>query len=359
MVNNKNFWQGKKVLLTGHTGFKGAWLSLWLKTLGANVIGYSLDPISETNLFSLLKIEEEIVSVYGNIQNIDFLQETLKKYNPEIVIHMAAQSLVRKSYINPLDTYMTNVMGTVNILECIRYVDSVKSVVIVTTDKCYENKETNIGYEEHYSLGGVDPYSSSKACAELVTNSYRKSFFSTNKTCFIASARAGNVIGGGDWSEDRLIPDVIKAVLENRSVLIRNPKAIRPWQHVLEPLSAYMLLAEKLYTDGCNYAESWNFGPDLKDVKSVEWIINKINELWSEPIHWDIDKSNHPHEAQKLILNCNKALSKLNWAPKWDINTALEKTIEWYKAYQNKNDLRSITLQQILTYENSMRLQKL
>ncbi len=352
-LNKNNFWKGKKILLTGHTGFKGAWLSTWLKSLGANVIGYSLSPSTEPNLFELIKVSEGMTSINGNVQNLEELKNVLKKYNPEIVIHMAAQSLVRYSYKVPVETYMTNVMGTVNLFEAIRQTTGVKVVINVTSDKCYENKEREAGYKEDEPMGGYDPYSSSKGCAELVTSAYRKSFLEQNVA--VASVRAGNVIGGGDWAEDRLIPDIVRGLLSKQKLKIRNPKAIRPWQHVLEPLSGYLILAEKLWKEGHKYSEAWNFGPDEENDKSVIYMVETFLKLYGEKADWEIDKEeNKPHEANYLKLDCTKAKTKLNWVPVWGIDIALEKTAEWYRVFKEKKDLEKITLSQIEQYEKEL-----
>ena len=358
-LNKNNFWKGKTVLLTGHTGFKGSWLSMWLKKLGANLIGYSLQPSTEPNLFELIEVSEGMISIEGNIHNFESLKNIFKKYKPEIVIHMAAQSLVSYSYKFPVETYMTNVMGTVNLFEAVRQTGGVKVIVNVTSDKCYENKERMAGYKEDEPMGGHDPYSSSKGCAELVTSAYRRSFFSSSDfskhNTAIASARAGNVIGGGDWAEDRLIPDIVRGVLAGQKIKIRNPKSMRPWQHVLEPLSGYLTLAEKLWVDGPKYSEAWNFGPDEKEDKPVSYIVENFLKLWGDKAEWEIDKKeeNRFHEANYLKLDCSKAKTKLQWIPVWKTDTALEKTAQWYKAFKEKDDLQKLTLSQINQYEQS------
>ena len=319
---NKNFFQGKKVFVTGHTGFKGSWLCLWLYALGAEVTGYALKPPTEPSLFELARVGELVDSIIADVRNGERLAAAMLEASPEIVIHMAAQPLVRESYQNPVETYTVNVLGTVNLLEAVRQCHSVRAVVNVTTDKCYENREWHWGYRENEAMGGYDPYSSSKGCSELVTAAYRSSYFNTkhlnistpqhlNVSSFqhgasIATARAGNVIGGGDWAADRLIPDCLRALLKGKSIRIRNPHAIRPWQHVLEPLSGYLLLSRKLYEDGPLYAEGWNFGPDDIDAKPVEWIVKQICAKW-EGASYEIDKGDHPHEANYLKLDCSKA----------------------------------------------------
>lgn len=345
------FWQGKKVFITGHTGFKGSWLSLLLQFLKAEIVGFSLPPPTTPNLFTLASVENGMTSVIGDISNFELLHQTLKQYRPDIVFHMAAQPLVRYSYRNPLETYTTNVMGTVNLLEAIRQSETVKTVVNITTDKCYENKEIQSGYNETDRLGGHDPYSNSKACSELVTEAYRNSYF-LDINIGLATARAGNVIGGGDWAEDRLIPDIIRACLNQHSVSIRNPKAIRPWQHVLEPLSGYLLLAERLHTSPSEYAEGWNFGPNEDDTKPVSWIVEYITERLKNSKHWTKDNSQHPHETSYLRLDCTKAKSRLDWNPKWDLERGLEETIHWYQAYQTSKNMREITLAQIKRFIN-------
>ena len=353
---NKMFWEGKKVFVTGHTGFKGSWLCLWLSTLGANITGYSLQPPTQPNLFELCKVDDLVTSIIGDVRDNAALTKTMLQVQPEIVIHMAAQPLVRDSYKFPVDTYAINVMGTVHLLEAVRLCKSVKAVVNVTTDKCYENKEWVWGYRENDPMGGYDPYSNSKGCSELITNAYRNSFFNPHDYAkhgvALASARAGNVIGGGDWASDRLIPDCIKALLNNEKIKIRNPNAIRPWQHVLEPLSGYLLLAQKLYDEGVSFAEGWNFGPNENEAKSVEWIVQKMCRQWDEGAAYEFDKCEHPHEANYLKLDCSKAKMRLNWYPKWDLEYTLEIIISWVRAYNEKSDMRNICLQQINDYMN-------
>jgi CDP-glucose 4,6-dehydratase len=354
---SEKFFNGKRILITGHTGFKGSWLSILLNQLGAQVYGYATDPPTQPSLFELAKIEALISSTIGDIRDFDFLLKTYHSSKPEIIIHMAAQPLVRESYVNPRETYEINVMGTVNVLEAARRTDSVRAILIVTTDKCYENREWPWAYRENDVLGGYDPYSNSKACSELVTSAYRNSFFNIKEYdkhgIAVASARAGNVIGGGDWAADRLLPDFFRAIIQGENVSIRSPHAIRPWQHVLEPLTGYLALCEKLYTNGPKYAESWNFGADEADAKSVEWMIRQICELWGENASYEIDRSPQPHEATYLRLDCSKAKSHLGWKQAWSIERALEKTVEWTKAYLEKKDLRRICFDQINEYYNS------
>jgi len=356
MVINKTFWKNKKVLITGHTGFKGSWLSLWLQNMGANVIGYSLPPSTKPNMFEVANVSSGMESIIGDVRDIEQVTAIVLKYQPEIIIHMAAQSLVRYSYSNPVETYATNVMGTVNILDAARHVKCAKIVIVVTSDKCYENKEWLWGYRENDPLGGHDPYSSSKGCAELVTSAYRSSFFPEKdyKTHGVAvsSVRAGNVIGGGDWSEDRLIPDIMKAFMDKRIVKIRNPNSIRPWQYVLEPLRGYLVLAEHLLVHGTGFAEAWNFGPKGEDVRPVSWIIESLSEQWGEDAHWELDSTQQPHEARHLKLDCSKAQSLLGWKPRLDLSTTLQWIVAWYRGYQQKRNMRDLAEAEIVRYEN-------
>jgi len=352
-INGKvepSFWKEKKVFLTGHTGFKGSWLSLWLQSMGAIVKGYSLEPNTKPALFNEAKVYEDMESEIGDIRNLDQLSKSMKLFNPDVLIHMAAQPLVRLSYSEPVSTYATNVMGTVNVLESARLCENLKAIVSVTTDKCYENKEWEWGYRENEPMGGHDPYSSSKGCAELVTSAYRRSFFNTNETASLASARAGNVIGGGDWAEDRLIPDILKAFEKSESVIIRNPLSTRPWQHVLEPLSGYLVLAQELYENGDEYAEGWNFGPTDEGCKPVQWILDKMVTSWGKNASWELDKNNNPHEAGFLKLDCSKALTQLKWKPKWDLEQTLNLIIGWHQNYLNGNDIKKECLKEINKY---------
>jgi len=348
---DRAFWNQKKTLITGHTGFKGSWLSLWLQKLGSEISGFSLRPPTHPSLFEVAHIEEGMSSIIGDIRNFENLQESLKKIQPEIIFHLAAQSLVRPSYQNPLETYATNVMGTANLLEAIRHTPSVRVVIIVTSDKCYENREWDWGYREVDPVGGYDPYSNSKGCAELITSAFRNSFFNPEEypkhKVVIASARAGNVIGGGDWANDRLIPDILNGISKNETITIRNPKAIRPWQHVLEPLSGYLLLAEKLWKDGTKYSGAWNFGPNDEDAKPVAWIADKLVTFWGDKTTWTLDKNANPHEAHYLKLDCSKAKTHLGWKPRWNLEIALKEIVSWHKAYQSKLPMRDFTLQQI------------
>lgn len=356
---NPEFWHRKKVLLTGHTGFKGSWLSLWLQSLGAEVIGYSLGPPTEPSLFQLAGIGRGMVSILGDIRDLRQIVRVISDHQPSIVIHMAAQALVRQSYQEPVETFATNVLGTVHLLEAVRCTNTVHAVVIVTSDKCYENQNDHRAYRETDPMGGFDPYSSSKGCAELVTASYRNSYFTAlNKgtRTAVGSARSGNVIGGGDWAIDRLVPDCLRAILEEREIRIRNPDATRPWQHVLEPLGGYLLLAEKLYEDGGRYAASWNFGPDETEAKPARWIVKRICESWGPQARWTIDRGHQLHEASYLNLDSAKAKAQLEWKPQWNLESALEATVTWYKAYQSRSDMRLTTLDQIQSYQRPLRL---
>lgn len=357
VMQSTTFWRGKKVLVTGHTGFKGSWLTLWLQALGAKVTGYALAPDTTPNLFELARVADGIDSVISDIRDRHAVLNAMKAASPEIVIHMAAQPLVRESYASPVETYETNVMGTVHVLEAVRHVPGVKSVVIVTTDKCYENHEWEWGYRENEAMGGYDPYSSSKGCAELVTAAYRRSFFnpSTYAThgVAIASARAGNVIGGGDWATDRLIPDIMRAIMREERVRIRSPHAIRPWQHVLEPLSGYLLLAEKLYSEQSRYAEAWNFGPNDADARPVQAIVERLTSQWGDGASWALDGDEHPHEATFLKLDCSKARNRLGWQPRWNLERALDEIVAWYRAAARQEDMRAVTLEQIDQFTQS------
>jgi CDP-glucose 4,6-dehydratase len=349
---NGSFWKGKKVFITGHTGFKGSWLSLWLQKHGALLTGYALAPDKKLNLFDTALVEDGMKSIIGDIRDSEKLNKIIKNFSPDIIIHMAAQPLVRSSYQKPLDTYSTNVIGTLNILESLRINESVKVFLNVTTDKCYENREQVSGYSENDPMGGDDPYSNSKACSELITKAYRSSFFNKAEFVKIASARSGNVIGGGDWAKDRLIPDIIRSITQDKTLFIRNPKALRPWQFVLEPLAGYLLLIEKLYLFGNKYAEAWNFGPEDTDLMNVRDIVGYINNKWGSDQNYIEDKSAQFKETQILKLNIKKAKEKLGWKPKWNLSKALDSTIYWYNSFVNKKDMRNITLKQISEFEN-------
>ena len=353
MPVDRKFWQGKRVLLTGHTGFKGGWLSLWLQSMGAELCGIALDPSTSLSLFAEARVSEGMRSEILDIRDEVNVRLLFQDFCPEIVIHMAAQPLVRFSYDEPVSTYATNVMGTVHVLEAARKTASVRAIVNVTTDKCYENQEWEWGYRENERMGGYDPYSSSKGCSELVTNAYRNSFFNQSGVG-LASARAGNVIGGGDWALDRLVPDTLRAIENNTPVSIRNPLAIRPWQHVLEPLSGYLVLAQKLFEDVNSFSGGWNFGPLDDDAKSVQWIVEEMVETWGQGASWVHDQAMHPHEANYLKLDISKARQRLHWHPNWTLSIALEKIIEWHKAWLSHEDMRDFCLGQIKQYESSI-----
>ena len=350
---NPTFWRGKRVFLTGHTGFKGSWLSLWLQNMGAELHGLALTPPTTPNLFTVAKVANGMASsTIGDIRDLATVQKAMQVSHPDIVIHMAAQPLVRLSYAEPVETYATNVMGTVHVLESARHTASVKAVLVVTTDKCYENKEWHWGYREIEPMGGHDPYSNSKGCAELVTSAYRNSFFNTATSPAVASARAGNVIGGGDWAADRLVPDILRAFEQNQPVIIRNPHATRPWQHVLEPLSGYLTLTEHLYTHGQAFAEGWNFGPRDDDAKPVQWIVEHMANQWGNGASWQQDGGIHPHEANYLKLDISKANARLGWQPRWNLTNSLSKIVEWHHAFTAQQNMRNITLTQIVDYAN-------
>ncbi len=352
---NPGFWSGRRVLLTGHTGFKGSWLSLWLQQLGAHVTGFAMEAPTQPSLYDVARVGEGMQSVQGDVRDLPALLRAMQQARPEIVIHMAAQSLVRLSYTAPVDTYATNVMGTVHLLEAVRQTPGVKAVVNVTTDKCYENKEWAWGYRENEPMGGFDPYSNSKGCSELVSAAYRSSFFNAahyaQHGVALATARAGNVIGGGDWAKDRLIPDILAAFAAGRDVPIRNPHAIRPWQHVLEPLRGYLSLAERLYSEGPAYAEGWNFGPHSDDAKPVEWIVRELAQRWGPGATWQVDAGDHPHEASYLKLDISKAAHALQWHPALRLRQALGLIVEWTREQQRGADMRAVTQAQIAAYQ--------
>lgn len=356
LVVNDNFWRGKRVFLTGHTGFKGSWLSLWLVSLGANVRGYSLKPPTEPSLFHEAKINSIIDSQIGDIRDQDTLHKSMTSFNPDILIHMAAQPIVRYSYLEPVETYEVNVIGTAKVLEAARYCQNLKSIINITTDKCYENDGRSHGYKENDPLGGYDPYSSSKGCAELVTSSYRRSFLQ-EQGIGLASVRAGNVIGGGDWAHDRLIPDILRSFEKDEAVTIRNPKATRPWQHVLEPLSGYLILAEQLFYNPEKFAEGWNFGPCEKDVKSVDWILDYMIKLWPGA-SWNLSEDEHPHEAEHLSLDISKASNVLSWSPTWDLPKSLKNIMQWHKNWLDDADIQNICISEINNYTKDMNYEK-
>jgi CDP-glucose 4,6-dehydratase len=352
---NPAFWSGKRVLLTGHTGFKGSWLSLWLQSMGSQVTGYALAPPTNPSLFEIAEVGKGMTSVIGDIRDLSKMQAVFTEHRPEIVIHMAAQPLVRYSYQNPVETYSTNVMGTVHLLEAVRNTPGVKAVVNITTDKCYENREWVWGYRENEPMGGFDPYSNSKGCAELVSAAYRSSFFNANNYAqhgvATATVRAGNVIGGGDWAQDRLIPDILAAFEQGRKVDIRNPHAIRPWQHVMEPLRGYLTLAEQLFEHGPSFGEGWNFGPNDEDAKPVGWIVEQMAALWGADAHWQMDNGEHPHEAHYLKLDISKARSRLDWHPALRLKDALALIIDWSKQRAAGANMRQLTLAQLQAYQ--------
>jgi CDP-glucose 4,6-dehydratase len=352
MTDKTDFWNGRSVFLTGHTGFKGSWASLWLQSLGAEIHGFSLEPPTRPNLFSVSKVEKGLAShTIGDIRDMGLIKKAMQATKPEIVIHMAAQPLVRQSYAEPVETYATNVMGTVHVMEAARHTPTIKAIVVVTTDKCYENKERIWGYREDDPMGGRDPYSSSKGCAELVISAYRSSFLK-DQGIALASARAGNVVGGGDWATDRLVPDILRALEENQPVTIRNPNAIRPWQHVLEPISGYLTLAEKLYLHGHTFAESWNFGPKDDDARTVKWIVEHMVGTWGSGASWKLDCGKHPYESNYLKLDISKASALMQWRPIWPLTVALEHTTSWHKAWLDQEDMHQMCLQQIKQYSS-------
>ena len=336
-----NVFKDKTVFVTGHTGFKGSWLCIWLKELGANVVGYALEPYTDRDNFVVTGLQDKITHITGDIRDYKTLAKVFKKYHPEFVFHLAAQPIVRESYISPKETYDINIGGIVNVLECCRLVDSVRAIINVTSDKCYENKEWIWGYRENDPMGGYDPYSSSKGCSELVTAAYRKSFFNPNgfndHKKSLASARAGNVIGGGDWQKDRIIPDCIRALENNKPIEIRNPNATRPWQHVLEPLSGYLLLASRMYEDPQKFCGAWNFGPNYDSIIPVGEVADKVVAQWGSGSWLDLSDKNAPHEAKLLSLDISKANSYLKWVPVWDTEKAIKKTVDWYKEYKKKD----------------------
>jgi len=359
---NRAFWKGRRVFLTGHTGFKGSWLSLWLKALEADVTGFALDPPTQPNLFELADAGRGLHSMRGDIRDFPSLKSALADASPQVVIHMAAQSVVRRGYEDPIETYSSNVMGTVNLLESVRQLNQRCAIVNVTSDKCYVNREWVWGYRENEPMGGRDPYSNSKGCAELVTSAFQQSFFSAasfeKHGVGLASARAGNAIGGGDWTSDQLIPDLMRAFLANKPCLIRNPLAIRPWQFVLEPLRGYLKLAERLVEVPAQFASGWNFGPVDTDAKPVRWIADELARSWGDGACWAQDSRSHPREARFLKLDASKAKAELDWQPVLPLEQALGWIIEWYRAFEQKRNLRDCTLAQIECYETLSRNSK-
>jgi CDP-glucose 4,6-dehydratase len=349
-----SFWSDRRIVVTGHTGFKGSWLCLMLRHLGAQVTGYSLPPPTTPNLYTEAAVADTLGSVEGDVRDVESVRGCLARAHPEVVFHLAAQSLVRRSYAEPLATYSTNVLGTANVLEACRNSPGLKAVVIVTTDKCYLNREWVWGYREDDALGGYDPYSSSKAAAELVTAAYRQSFFNaesySSHGVAVASARAGNVVGGGDWAEDRLIPDAIRAFSKGEAVALRNPQATRPWQHVLDPVSGYLVLAERLIRNGPEAAEAWNFGPWNDEAMTVGWVMDYVCREWQTGARWVLDESAHPHEGRQLRLDCSKAVERLGWRPRLSLTQGLDLTLEWYKAHARRRDLPALTRAQIKDY---------
>lgn len=351
---NPDFWRENTVLVTGHTGFKGSWLTLWLTLLRARVIGYSLPPPTNPSLFESARVHEGITSITGDVRDFEKLLSVIREHRPTIVMHLAAQSLVRRSYEDPVGTFSTNVMGTVNVLEACRRSRSVAAVLVVTSDKCYENNEWPWPYRENDRLGGHDPYSSSKACAELVTSAYTRSFFSARSepstVVNIATARAGNVLGGGDWAEDRLVPDIMRAWMDNRPVRIRNPHALRPWQHVLDPLRGYLMLIERLTTDGDRFAGPWNFAPESGDIRPVSWVVEHVAQSWGDSAGWEADPTPQPHEAGVLRLDATRAGTLLGWSPALSLADTLEWTARWYRDYHSGKDPKELTIRDITRF---------
>lgn len=352
---NRSFWKGRRVFLTGHTGFKGSWLTLWLHSLGADVTGYALDPPTQPNLFEQAGLAQTVRCIYADIRDFPRLKAAMAECRPDVVLHLAAQSVVRRGYEDPIENYSSNVMGTVHVLEAVRQLKQPCAIVNVTSDKCYANREWVWGYREDEPMGGRDPYSNSKGCAELVTTAYQQSFFPPESFeshgVALASARAGNAIGGGDWTSDQLIPDLMRAFLANKPCMIRNPSAYRPWQFVLEPLRGYLMLAERLAEDPGRFASGWNFGPVDDDAKPVGWIADELARLWGKGASWGQDAAAHPREAHALKLDASKAKAGLGWHPLLRLDAALEWIVEWYRAFQSGGDLRRLTQTQIERYE--------
>jgi CDP-glucose 4,6-dehydratase len=349
---DRNFWHGRRVLVLGHTGFKGSWLCLWLHRMGADIAGLSLPSPTEPSLYSLAGLHGVVATTYGDVRDLDVVTDAVRTWQPEIVFHLAAQALVRASYRQPVATYATNVMGTVHVLEAVRATPSVRSVVVVTSDKCYENREWAWGYRESDALGGHDPYSNSKACAELVVAAYRRSFLAVpgGRVVGVATTRAGNVIGGGDWADDRLLPDCMRALSAGRCIEIRNPHAIRPWQHVLDPLRGYLLLAEHLHADAATFGDAWNFGPADDDARPVSWIVSRVVEQWGEGAAWSLACGDAPHETNWLKVDASRARMKLGWAPRLTLADALAWTVAWYRCLSAGAAARALTEEQLGCY---------
>lgn len=353
MAVNAAFWAGRRVLLTGHTGFKGGWLALWLQELGAEVYGYALPAPAEPSLWQVARLAQRMPGTLADIRDAQRVSEAVATFRPEVVLHLAAQPLVRESYRAPADTYATNVMGTVNLLEALRNCDSVRAVLVVTSDKCYENREWLWPYRENDALGGHDPYSSSKACVELLCASWRESFLRESGIA-LATARAGNVIGGGDWSADRLLPDILRAWQAGQSLTLRYPQAVRPWQHVLEPLHGYLCLAQALVEQGEAVASAWNFGPDNKGLVSVGELVERLAQHWPGEARWTVEASGQPHEAGLLALDSSQARVRLNWRPRWNLQQAIERTLDWHQAWQTGEDMQTFSRAQIAAYQGEI-----
>lgn len=348
----KAFWSNKRVLLTGHTGFKGGWLAVWLQQLGADVRGYALPAGTTPSFWNVAGLGQRMTGDLADITDAEVLNRAVRAFEPQIVLHLAAQPLVREAYRSPAQTYATNVMGTVNLLEAVRHCPSARAVVVVTTDKCYENRDWLWPYREQDVLGGFDPYSNSKACVELVCASYRDSFFRESQVA-LATARAGNVIGGGDWSAERLVPDILRAWQSGEQVVLRYPQATRPWQQVLEPLMGYLMLAQGLFEEPEKYAQAWNFGPDSSSVATVQTIVSELAQRWPTPVRWSVDPQAHPHEAGLLALDSSKARQWLGWQPRWSLHESLQRTLDWHMAWQDKRDMHTFTRAQIADYQGS------
>ena len=350
---NRAFWRDRRVLVTGHTGFKGSWLSLWLQRLGSSVSGIALSPPTTPSLFDAARVTDGMASALVDLRDARAVATAVSAADPEIVLHLAAQSLVRESYADPVGTYATNVMGTLHLLEAVRGLPNVRAVVVVSSDKCYQNHEWPWGYRENEAMGGFDPYSSSKGCVELVAAAYRNSFFAeSERGAAIATARAGNVVGGGDWARDRLIPDCLRAIDSKQPVRIRHPDAVRPWQHVLDPLAGYLALAERLCGAGSEFAEAWNFGPSDDDARTVRWVVERFIDDWGGNASWEADPAPRPHEASYLKLDCSKARLRLNWRPRWPLESAIGKVCAWHRAFTRGANMRDFTLAQIGEFES-------